>query len=139
MEFRRRRLLPLEDNTTVNVTVRELRKIENVILDLREKNEKLSEGVPAVSDLEKLSAGFPSEDALAIIQWAVGNLPPEMHRGWPYRELKNVGAYLRGNGKGDTVSLGITFEEFSKEAGEIEDFRAHREKVAAEVLSEQDE
>jgi len=139
MEFRRRRLLPLSDNTVVNCTVHDLRKIEDLILKLREQNDQLSKksgNKVSSGPTEEAEAPFPVADALEVIQWAVGNLPPEMHKGWPHEALSRVAAYLKEHGdRVEGMTLGITLAQFSNEAAEIEEYRAQREKVAREVLA----
>jgi hypothetical protein len=76
------------------------------------------------------------ESALPIVQFAVGNVPPESVRGWPTASLAALADQIADlfPQDSDRQSMAIAFREVADHALQIEQYRVQRTEAAIRVL-----
>lgn len=131
--------LPISDTATVTMTMHDFRKLERdrEALEARIAELESDSHTPAETSPDVARWRQALQDALPIIQYAVGNLNPESYRDWPAGELWSMSDHLVDlfPDDADLQSLAITFKQFAAEAEDLDDFRAERRTAAVAVMT----
>lgn len=132
-------MLPVSPDAKVTMSLHDYQAVERLLEELRAKVVALESQLPLITSLDPgqdLHAAL--QDALPIIRFAVANLPPEMHAGWPIAELGRLSALLERlyPHEPDLQTLVIAFRTFADEVAEIEAMRVQRRAGAAQILAE---
>lgn len=127
---------------TVNIPLDEWNQMQ---ADARKRERELAEATRRARDAE---AGTGDERvralrdiidlALPVIQFAVGNLPPESVRGWPHNELFQLADLLctmPGHAP-DHETISAEFRTFAHECRRLAAHRADRDAAGAQDASE---
>jgi hypothetical protein len=127
--------LPTSDSATVTVLLRDWTHIEREFELLRKQLKQATANTTAVVPIEAQAVLAALESALPIVQFAVGNIPPESVRGWPVASLTTLADQLKAlfPDDADRQSMVIAFREVAADAVDIDKFRARRTEAAARV------
>jgi len=128
--------LPTSDSATVTVLLRDWTHIEREFELLRKQLRQATDNNAPVVPMEAQAVLAALESALPIVQFAVGNVPPESVRGWPTASLAALAEQIMTlfPDDADRQSLAITFREVAAHARDIDQYRAHRTEAAVRVL-----
>ncbi len=117
----------------------QISKLQAQVAEFETEKRAAQEGAPLISN-DNPDAGNALRAAVEVVKYAVGNMPPEAHKGWPSQDLHELGELLRKNHDNfiepEQATLGTTFIEFAKECEEIEVFRQNRFAAAQEIQAE---
>lgn len=130
--------IPISNNATVTIPLADYMRLERDFTALRAKITELQQEVAGAkrsripTDDEDAITAF--RHAMAVVSFAVGNLPPEAHPGWPHEDLTALADLLLQHAETspdpDQSTYGITLREFAREAAGIERFRSDRRAAA---------
>lgn len=125
-----------DPNATVNVSLASYQALLDELEKLRTELLAQRQQPSAPTDTDAAHARAALERALAIVQFAVGNLDPRTVRGWPVEDVTALAnlieAALPNYPHADV--LAITLREFAGEAADVDRFRRDREKSAQKIL-----
>lgn len=138
--------IPVDNSATVTLPLASYKQIDKMMSQLQEQvtafeveKRAAREGAPLIPT-DNPDAGEALRVAIEIVKYAVGNMPPEAHKGWPTKDLRTLGELLCKNHDSfvepEQTTLGVTFIEFAKECEDIEMFRQNRFAAAQEIQAE---
>ena len=126
------------DGATVQLSLHDFRQVERQLDELRDQLQKARQQ-PAPQPVEQHTnvALEALQSALEVVQFAVGNLPPETTRRWPFGALEALAKQLDilYPHDPDTQTLGITLRQFAGECAQVAEFRGARREIAKAVLA----
>lgn len=131
--------IPTSDSATVTLPLSDWRRLERELNDLRTRVQEpakawLSAPAPAPDAQKALDADALSF-ALELVQFAVGNLPPQSVRGWPVEALRRFADLIVDLCPNThTELLAQEFYRFADEIDAVEKFRNIRRQTARETV-----
>lgn len=118
---------------TITIPLEEFDTIRNRVVELSKEATQLREELKK-ANLVDPTGRVPAliaaiNGVLPIIRFAVGNLDPEIVRGWPHAALKSFAEAIQSlPAVEDGDNLGAELKVFAREAAEWERYRAERTK-----------
>lgn len=125
----------MSDEPTISLKLSEYDKLRDQVRALHGKNLELERDLAAAKladnagTLARVHAAF--HDAIRVVQFAVGNLPPEAVAGWPHEALVKIADAI---GQIPGIDRHISevepeFREFARVAASFEAWRAERKRT----------